>query len=178
VYVPAAVASLAEAAGRTAAQAAQLSSRATMLVALATILGCLLMPSLAEKFGRRGALGVFFALMAVFIAAAFGKIFYSGAAALPWFFVCLLFLGLGGANFAVYTLWLPEQYPTECRASAFAFCTSFARFGGAAITFLVGAGVQRYGSLGVPVAATSLAFVAGLLLIPFGVETRGQPLPS
>ena len=178
VYVPAAVASFAEAAGRTQAQAAQLSSRATMLVALATILGCLLMPWLAEKFGRRGALGVFFALMAVFIAAAFGKIFYSGAAALPWFFVCLFFLGLGGANFAVYTLWLPEQYPTECRASAFAFCTSFARFGGAAITFLVGAGVQRYGSLGVPVAATSVAFVAGLLLIPFGVETRGQALPS
>lgn len=178
VYVPAAVASLAEAAGRTGAQAAQLSSRATMLVALATILGCLLMPWLAEKFGRRGALGIFFALMAVFIAAAFGKIFYLEAAALPWFFVCLFFLGLGGANFAVYTLWLPEQYPTECRASAFAFCTSFARFGGAAITFLVGAGVQRYGSLGVPVAATSLAFVAGLLLIPFGVETRGQPLPS
>lgn len=178
VYVPAAVASLAEAAGRTGAQAAQLSSRATMLVALATIVGCLLMPWLAEKFGRRGALGVFFVLMAAFIAASFGKIFYAGAAALPWFFICLFFLGLGGANFAVYTLWLPEQYPTECRASAFAFCTSFARFGGAVITFLVGAGVQWYGSLGVPVAATSLAFVAGLFLIPFAVETRGQPLPS
>jgi MFS family permease len=178
VYVPAAVASLAEAGGRSGAQAAQLSSRATMLVALATILGCLAMPWLAEKFGRRGALGMFFALMAVFIAVAFGKVFYAGAAALPGFFVCLFFLGVGGANFAVYTLWLPEQYPTECRASAFAFCTSFARFGGAAITFLVGAGVQRYGSLGVPVAATSLAFVVGLLLIPFAVETRGQPLPS
>jgi len=38
--------------------------------------------------------------------------------------------------------------------------------------------VQRYGSLGVPVALTSLAFAVGLLLIPFGVETRGQPLPS
>src|SRR2546429_2442925 len=31
-------------------------------------------------------------------------------------FRSLFFLGLGGANFAVYTLWLPEQYPTECRA--------------------------------------------------------------
>jgi len=58
--------------------------------------------------------------MAVFIALTFGKVFYLGATALPWFFVCLLFLGFGGANFAVYTLWLPEQYPTECRASAFA----------------------------------------------------------
>ncbi|HEY2546839.1 MAG TPA: hypothetical protein VGI46_12295, partial [Candidatus Acidoferrum sp.] len=120
----------------------------------------------------------FFTLMMVFIALTFGKVFYLGPSALPWFFVCLFFLGLGGANFAVYTLWLPEQYPTECRASAFAFSTSFARFGGAAITFLVGSGVQRYGSLGIPVAFTAVAFAVGLLLIPFGAETRGQPLPA
>jgi MFS family permease len=178
VYVPAAATSLAETAGRVGRQAAQLASRATMLVAFATILGCLAMPWLAEKFGRRGALGFYFTLMMSFIALTFGKVFYLGPAALPWFFVCLFFLGLGGANFAVYTLWLPEQYPTECRASAFAFCTSFARFGGAAITFLVGAGVQHYGSLGIPVALTSIAFAIGLLLIPFGAETRGQNLPA
>ncbi len=92
--------------------------------------------------------------------------------------LCLFFLGFGGANFAVYTLWLPEQYPTECRASAFAFSTSFARFGGAAITFLVGAGVHHFQSLGIPVALTSIAFAIGLLLIPFGAETRGQTLPA
>jgi MFS family permease len=178
VYVPTAVSSLAEAAGHGGAQAARLASFATMLVAFATVLGCLLMPLLAERLGRRGALAFFFVLMLVFIALTFGKIFYLGSSALPWFFGCLFFLGVGGANFAVYTLWLPEQYPTECRASAFAFSTSFARFGGAAITFLVGHGVQRYGSLGVPVAMTSLAFAVGLLLIPFGFETRGQALPA
>lgn len=178
VYVPAAVTALAEAAGRTGPQAAQLASRATMLVAFATILGCLAMPWLAERLGRRGALVSYFTLMIIFIVLTFGKIFYLGPTALPWFFVCLFFLGLGGANFAVYTLWLPEQYPTECRASAFAFCTSFARFGGAGITFLVGAGVQHFGSLGIPVALTSIAFAIGLLLLPFGAETRGQSLPA
>jgi MFS family permease len=178
VYVPAAVTALAEAGGRVGPAAAQLASRAVMLVSFATILGCLAMPWLAEKFGRRGALGFYFSLMLIFIAVTFGKIFYLGSSALPWFFVCLFFLGFGGANFAVYTLWLPEQYPTECRASAFAFSTSFARFGGAGITFLVGAGVQHYGSLGIPVALTSVAFAIGLLLIPFGAETRGQTLPA
>jgi MFS family permease len=178
VYVPAAVTALAEAAGRVGPSAAQLASRATMLVSFATILGCLAMPWLAEKLGRRGALGFFFALMLAFIALTFGKVFYLGAAALPWFFVCLFFLGFGGANFAVYTLWLPEQYPTECRASAFAFSTSVARFGGAGITFLVGAGIRHYQSLGIPVALTAIAFAVGLLLIPFGAETRGQTLPS
>jgi MFS family permease len=178
VYVPSAVTALAEASGRVGPAAAQLASRATMLVAFATILGCLVMPWLAERLGRRGALAFYFTLMLIFIALTFGIVFYMGPSALPRFFVCLFFLGVGGANFAVYTLWLPEQYPTECRASAFAFSTSFARFGGAAITFLVGAGVQHYGSLGIPVAMTSLAFAVGLLLIPFGVETRGQVLPA
>lgn len=177
VYVPAAITSLAEASGHTPPQAAQLASWGTMLVAFATILGCLAMPWLAKQVGRRGALALFFLLMMVLIALTFGKVFYLGGAGLVWFFICLFFLGLGGANFAVYTLWLPEQYPTECRASAFAFSTSFARFVGAGITFLVGAGIRHYGSLGVPVAMTSLAFALGLCLIPFAVETRDQPLP-
>jgi MFS family permease len=178
VYVPAAVTALAEARGHIGPQAAQMASYATMLVAVATILGCLAMPTVAERFGRRGALAFYFALMMVFIAITFGKVYYLGASGLPWFFVCLFFLGVGGANFAVYTLWLPEQYPTECRATAFAFSTSFARFAGAGITFLVGTGVGHFGSIGAPVALTSIAFAIGLLLTPFGEETRGRPLPS
>lgn len=178
VYVPLAITALAEASGRSGIQVAQLASRGVMLVSFATILGCLIMPWLADRAGRRGALAIFFALMMIFIALAFGKVFYLGADALPWFFVCLFFLGVGGANFSVYTLWLPEQYPTVCRGSAFAFATSFARFGGAGITFLVGTGVRHFGSIGTPVAITAIAFALGLLLIPFGVETRGQPLPD
>src|SRR5207302_10962002 len=135
VYVPAAVTALAEAAGKAGPLAAQIASRATMLVSLATILGCLVMPWLAEKLGRRGALGFFFALMAVFIALTFGKVFYLGAPALPWFFVCLSFLGFGGANFAVYTLWLPEQYPTYCCARPSAFPISLPLLAAAALTF-------------------------------------------
>jgi MFS family permease len=178
VYAPTAITALAQAGGYAAPAAAKIASYGMMLISIATILGCLAMPWLAEKYGRRGALAFFFTLMMVFIALTFGKVFYLGASALPWFFVCLFFLGLGGANFAVYTLWLPEQYPTECRASAFAFSTSFARFGGAAITFLVGNGVRHYGSIGTPVAMTAIAFAIGLLLIPFGAETRGQSLPA
>jgi len=178
VYVPTAITALAEAAGRSSLQVEHLKTFGVMLVSTATILGCLVMPWLAEKIGRRGTLAFFFGLMAIFISVTFGKVFYLGPVALPWFFICLFFLGFGGANFAVYTLWLPEQYPTSCRASAFAFATSFARFGGAGITFLVGAGVRHFGSLGTPVAITAIAFAIGLLLIPFGAETRGQALPD
>jgi MFS family permease len=177
VYVPASVTHLATQAG-LASMAPRLASYATMLLALGTILGCLALPWLAEKVGRRGALGVYFALMLVFIALGFGYVFYLEDGALGWFLVCLFFLGVGGGNFAMYTLWLPEQYPTECRASAFAFATSIGRFVGAGVTFLVGAGVAHFHTIGTPVALTSLAFLVGLLLLPFGEETRGRPLPA
>src|SRR5205085_4587016 len=178
VYVPASITFLATGQGLSAAQAARLASYATMILSAGTILGCLMLPIMAERLGRRVTLGFYFALMMVFIAVAFGYVFYWKTGALPWFMVCLFFLGLGGANFAVYTVWLPEQYPTACRASAFALATSLGRFGGAGITFLVGAGVRNFGTIGTPVALTALAFAIGLALLPLGEETRGKPLPA
>jgi len=178
VYVPASVTFLATREGRAPAEAARLASYGTMILSAGTILGCLAVPPLAERLGRRGALAVYFAVMLVFIALAFGYVFYLPEGALALFLACLFFLGVGGANFAVYTLWLPEQYPTACRATAFAFATSAGRFVGAGITFLVGAGVARMHTIGVPVALTSVAFLIGLLLLPLAVETRGRPLPS
>src|ERR1700676_3625429 len=86
VYVPAAITSLAEAGGRVGPAAAQLASRGIMLVAFATILGCLAMPWLAERLGRRGALAFFFSLMMGFIALTFGKVFFLGGGGLTGFF--------------------------------------------------------------------------------------------
>jgi hypothetical protein len=86
-------------------------------------------------------------------------------------------VGVGGGSFALYLVWLPEQYRTECRGSAFAFATCVGRFAAAGATFLVGEGVSRYGSIGVPVAVTSVAFIVGIFAVPFGVETKGKPLP-
>jgi MFS family permease len=177
VYVPTSVREIALREGFTAADAARLASYGTMVLSAGTILGCVVLPPLAERFGRRVTLGLYFAVMLVSIAAGFGYVFYLANALGP-FFLVLFLLGLGGANFAMYTIWLPEQYATECRGSAFAFATSVGRFAGAGITFLVGAGVAHYGTIGTPVALTSIAFVIGLLLLPFGEETRGKPLPA
>jgi MFS family permease len=177
VYVPASITHIALREGRAAADAARLASYGTMLLSAGTILGCLVLPVLAEALGRRLTLGGYFALMFLCISIGFGYVFYLPHA-LRWFFVCLFFLGVGGANFAMYTLWLPEQYSTECRASAFAFATSVGRFAGAGITFLVGSGVAHFHSIGTPVALTSIAFLIGMALLPFGEETRGKPLPA
>jgi MFS family permease len=177
VHVPTSVREIATRQGFTAAEGTRLASYGTMLLSAGTILGCIVLPWLAERLGRRITLGLFFLVMLLSIALGFGYIFYLPNALVPFFFVLFL-LGVGGANFAMYTIWLPEQYSTDCRGSAFAFATSVGRFAGAGITFLVGAGVAYFGTIGIPVALTSIAFAIGLLLLPFGVETRGKPLPS
>lgn len=178
VYVPTSVTQLAVRAGYGVSGAARLASYGTMILSVGTILGCIALPPLAERFGRRMTLGFYFVIMFLSIAIGFGYVFYLPNHALALFFAVLFALGIGGANFAMYTLWLPEQYSTECRASAFAFATSVGRFAGAGVTFLVGSGVTHFGTIGTPVALTSVAFLVGLLLLPFGEETTGQPLPA
>ena len=49
---------------------------------------------------------------------------------------------------------------------------------GAGITFLVGAGVAHYHTIGKPVAFTAIAFLIGMLLLPFGEETKWRALPA
>jgi MFS family permease len=177
IYVPAAVTQIAVREGYAPPAAARLASYGSMVLSISTIIGCLMAPWLAELLGRRKAMGVYFVSLGVAVAIAFGYVFYLPSA-LTGFFVLIFFLGIGGANFAMYTLWLPEQYSTECRASAIAFVSSVGRFVGVAMVFLVGAAIQSYGSLGVPVAVTAVVFVLGLLLLPFAVETRGKALPT
>jgi len=177
VYEPSAIVTLAKKAGHSAAVATRLASFGTGLLSIGTVLGCLVAPPLAEKLGRRGALALFFMGMAVCIWLSFGWAFYVPDG-LNLFIGSLFFLGFFGGNFAMYSLWLPEQYPTTIRATAFAFVTSVGRFVGAGVNFLIGAGVHSYGSIGMPVAATAIAFVLGVFLLPLCVETRGEQLPG
>jgi MFS family permease len=178
IYVPTAVTQVAVRTGSAAADAARLASYGGMLLAIGTIVGCVVAPFLAERFGRRQAMAAYFVIMGISIVVAFGYVFYLTAAALTWFYVCVFFLGFGGANFALYTLWLPEQYSTDCRASAIGYVSSVGRFVGVAMVFILATGIRSYGSLGVPVAVTALAFVVGLLLLPLAEETRGKSLPA
>jgi MFS family permease len=178
IYVPTATTQLALRMGATAAEAARHASYGGMILAIGTIIGCVLAPFLAESLGRRKTMALYFSFMAISIVVAFGFVFYMGPNALTWFYPCIFLLGLGGANFAMYTLWLPEQYTTDCRASAIAYISSVGRFVGVAMVFLVGAGIQSYGSLGVPVAITAIAFLFGLALLPLSEETKGKSLPA
>jgi MFS family permease len=136
-----------------------------------------LAPQLAERYGRKKTLAGYFTGMAVTIALGFGLILYLPNGLVP-FLILLFFLGLAGGNFAIFSLWLPEQYTTQMRATAFAFCTSFGRFLGAAANFAIAGLIAWTGSLGHVIALTAIPFLLGLAVIPFALETRGQKLPS
>jgi MFS family permease len=176
VYEPTAILTLAKNAGLSPVQGTRLASLGTAILSIGTILGCLLAPVLAERFGRKKALAGYFIAMAMAITLAFGWAFYLADGLAP-FIAVLFFLGLAGGNFAIYSLWLPEQYNTQIRATAFAFCTSFGRFIGAGANFAIAAMVQWSGSLGTAVALTAIPFLVGLIILPFAVETRGEVLP-
>ena len=177
VYAPTAIIALAKRAGMTQAEAVRVSSFGMGLLSVGTILGCLAVPPLAERLGRKVALGFYFLGMAVCILLSFGWAFYLQQGLKP-FITVLFFLGFFGGNFATFSVWLPEQYDTSVRATAFAFTTSFGRFIAAGVNFGIGALVSRMGTLGKPVAITAIAFGIGLLVIPFALETRGQALPD
>ena len=177
VYVPTAITTLSRQAGISAPNAARMVSLATAVLSIGTILGCLCLPILAERWGRRRTLALYFVGMMVTIPLAFGWAL-SKPNGLVAFIVILFFMGLAGGNFTAFSLWLPEQYDTRVRATAFAFSTSVGRFVGAGVNFALAAAVLRAGSLGVPVALTGFAFGLGLLVIPFAIETQGQRLPE
>jgi MFS family permease len=177
VYAPTAVIALAKKAGMLQPQAVRMSSFGMGLLSLGTIIGCLAVPPMAERFGRKPTLAFYFLGMAACILLSFGWAFYLPNGLTP-FIAVLFFLGFFGGNFATFSLWLPEQYDTSVRATAFAFTTSFGRFIAAGVNFVIAALVGRMGTLGKPVAITAIGFAIGLLVLPFAVETRGKTLPE
>ncbi len=179
VYEPTAIVFLASQAGMSLPQAAKMASYGTGLLSIGTVIGCIAAPWASERFGRRPTLAAYYVGMMLTIAAGFGWAFYLPAGtALPVFMAILFLLGMFGGNFAIFSLWLPELFPTEVRGTAFAFCTSVGRFIGAGVNFGLAAAVAAMGTLGTPIALTAIAFAVGLLVIPFARETRGEILPE
>ena len=63
VYVPAAMTYIATRTGHSAMDAAKLASYSTALLGIATVLGALIVPLLAEWLGRRATLAIFYGIM-------------------------------------------------------------------------------------------------------------------
>ncbi len=168
---------VAEGVAREAAQ--RLASFAGLAGGVGTLAACLLAPWIVARFGSRRATGVFFfagsLLVAVFTYGYAAKI----AGGLLLFMALLPVLGFfTNGVFALYSIWLPEMFPSVHRASGSGFAFSLGRILGAAGPTAVGKLVGLTGSYPTAIMLVSLIYVIGLPFTMLSTETAHRPLPE
>ena len=149
-------------------------SLVTTALTTGSIIGCLCLPFVADRWGRKVALWIYFlgALLSVpttfFLAKELGHAVM--AAPIMGFFAAGVTTG-----FAIY---FPELFPTAIRATAQGFCFNFARFFSAAGPLLAGVLTSAHGSFAPAIATIGSVYFIGLIILLFARETKGQPLPD
>jgi MFS family permease len=149
-------------------------SLVTSTLTVGGIVGCLCLPFIADRWGRKPALWIYFfgALLSVpttFLLAT-GLSHAVMAAPVMGFFAAGVTTG-----FAIY---FPELFPTAIRATAQGFCFNFARFFSAAGPLLAGMLTSAHGSFAPAIATIGSVYFIGLIILLFARETKGQPLPE
>ncbi len=140
------------------------------------ILGCFIGPWIGAVMGRRPA---YFALCAASLLSCgilFRTVTEFGAGFVIGAFV------VGGATAAFYgwlPLYLPELFPTRARATGQGLSFNAGRILAAVGAITQGALVSHYeGSYARAGAVVTLIYLVGMVLIWFGRETKGRPLPE
>ena len=143
---------------------------------LGGLLGTLLTIPAAKVMGRRAMFGIYYALSAVAVMAAFGLELPPATRLSMYFFIGLTVFGVFGS----FTYYLPELFPTRLRGTGAGFCYNVGRIVAAAGPFLVGTVASR-GQNALASALHLLFFVGfvpllGLLMLPLAVETKDRAL--
>jgi len=140
------------------------------------LVGTLLTIPLAKLLGRRPMYALYFLASGIAVMCTFGLPFEDHTRLYMFFFIGLTVFGVFG-SFAYY---LPELFPTRLRGTGAGFCYNAGRVIAAVGPFVVG-GIASRGADALTTALGVLFWVgavplAGLLLLPFVLETRGQTL--
>jgi hypothetical protein len=144
------------------------------------LLGTLLTVPFAKVLGRRTMFAIYFAGSAAAILATFGLDLAPETRLRMYFLVGLTVFGVFGS----FTYYLPELFPTRLRGTGAGFCYNIGRIVASAGPFIVGniaGNIARNPARGTGDAIATLFYVgfipaAGLLIIPWIVETRGRAL--
>jgi MFS family permease len=158
--------------------AEQWKALATNAFGFGTIIGVLLTIPAAKYLGRRNMYILYFLGGAISIMAAFGLPLSPQARLYMYFPIGVTVWGIT-ASFAFY---LPELFPTRLRGTGSGFCFNLGRFVAAIGPFVVG-GIAARGANALDAATQALFYcgwipVAGLLLMPWVIETKGRALPD
>jgi MFS family permease len=151
-------------------------ARATNVFNLGGLIGTLLTIPASKHLGRRKMFGIYYLLSGVSVLAAFGLPLDPATRLYMYFPVGLTTFGVFGS----FTYYLPELFPTRLRGTGAGFCYNAGRVIAAFGPFLVGAIAARGAgaldsALGV-LSMVGLVPLAGLVLVPWIVETKGRPL--
>jgi MFS family permease len=178
-WAPTLIVSKLTAGGTPMAAAQRIASASGLLLNGGTLVACLLMPWIATAIGpRRRAATIFFlgSLVSVIAAYVGAAILLDSVTLFIWLLAPLGFFTNG--VFSLFTLWLPELFPTAQRALGAGFAFSLGRVFGAIGPTLVGLAVVVTGSYPLAIAVMSVIYLVGLPAIALAPETAGKPLPA
>ncbi len=145
-------------------------------MSIGAVVGCFVGPGIGAVSGRRPAYFILCLLSLISCGVLFRTVTAFGAGFLAWTFI------VGATTAAFYgwlPLYLPELFPTRVRATGQGLSFNAGRVLAAGGALLQGQLVATYGgSYARAGAVVTLVYVAGMLLIWLGRETKGRPLPE
>lgn len=170
-WVPPYVASMAAKAGLSGPEWASFAGMAYNIGAIAGYIG---LGFLADAFGRKPVVIVFFAAALVLTPVLF---LWTSDIYLLLIIACINgFFTLG--QYSWMPVWLPELFPTRMRATGVAFCFNAPRFVAFIGPLIAGTLIVHFGGFGNAATLVGLIYILGLVAAPFLPETRGKPLPD
>jgi MFS family permease len=178
-WIPTVVATKIIANGMPLPEAQQMASLASLATNVGTLAGCFLMPWIAVGLGSRKKVGVIFFAGSLIanVAAYYGLL--ERLNSVTAFFVVVPVLGFfTNGVFALFTVWLPELFPSTSRGAGLGFTFSLGRILAAAGPLIIGALVAHIGSYPIAITLISAVYIPGIIFVALCRETAGQPLPA
>ena len=143
----------------------------TMAFNIGGLIGTLLTIPIAKRLGRRPMFALYFGVSAVAFFTTFGLDLSPHTRLLMFFVLGVPVFGVFGA----FPYYLPELFPTRLRATGAGFCYNIGRVLASIGPPIVGA-VAAQGTAIQTIFYVGFAPLAGLLLAPLIIETRGRTL--
>ena len=176
-WIPTLVITWMTADGSTMAEAQRIGSATGFLSSAGSLVGCFAMPWIVRGLNRRRMTAVLFFLGSLVC----NVIAYYGFAvrvhSFSLFLVMLPLLGFfTNGVFALFTIWLPEMFPTSHRALGSGFAFSFGRIFGALGPTMIGLIAGLLHSYPIAISLVSMIYLVGLPFIFMAPETANRPL--
>jgi len=165
---------VAAAAGKAGLPAQTWASYAAMSYNAAAIVGYIGLGFLADRFGRKPIVMIFFAASFVLTPALY--MWTSDPHLLVLIAAINGFFTLG--QYSWMAVWLPELFPTRMRATGMAFAFNAPRFIAFMGPLFAGMLIAQFGGFSKMAVTFSFIYILGFVVVPFLPETKGKPLPA